>query len=247
MLNQSICFLMLLMLSSAEVNAQQADSLFRKDKPGLVAFIPGTAAITYGFVALNNNALRRFDSYIHRKINMDHHSFHTNADDYLRYVPAAAVFGLDVLGVKGKNTFTDQAGIFVIATIFNNVSLGILKRTSNRERPNRLNDYSFPSGHSANAFANAEFLSQEYGDQSVWYTISGYGVATTTSVLRLYKDYHWFSDVIAGAGFGVLSTKFAYLIYPSVKRMIFKKKKSNLVFLPVYQNGGPAFALSGSF
>jgi len=247
MLNQCFFFSMLLVFSSAKLHAQQADSLISKDKPSLVAFIPGAAAITYGFVALNNNALRRFDSYVHRKINMDNHSFHTDADDYLRYVPAAAVFGLDLIGVKGKNTFRDQAALFVISTAFSQVSVGILKRSSNRERPNRLNDYSFPSGHSATAFANAEFLSQEYGDQSVWYTIGGYGVATATSVLRLYKDYHWFSDVIAGAGFGVLSTKFAYLVYPSVKRMIFKKKKSNLVFLPVYQNGGPAFALSGRF
>lgn len=249
MLNKLIFLTISTVFLSKAGSSQVTDSLKIERKPNLVTFIPAAAAITYGFVALNNNALRHFDDFVHRKINEDTHSFHTSADDYLRYVPALAVYGLDWAGVKGKHNFRDKTTVLLISGIFTAASVNIIKRSSNRMRPNRLNDYSFPSGHSATAFGTAEFLNQEYGDVSVWYTVAGYGVATTTSVLRLYKNYHWFSDVIAGAGIGILSTKFAYLVYPSVERMVFGKKKrnSNMVILPTYQNGGPALAISGKF
>lgn len=246
---KSYLFILCILLLFSVGHAQETDSLKDAPKPKLIAFIPAAAAVTYGFVALNNNALRHFDGFIHRKINEDTHGFHTSADDYLRYVPALAVYGLDLFGVKGKNNFRDKTAILLISSAFTGVTINVLKRSSNRMRPNRLNDYSFPSGHAATAFATAEFLRQEYGEVSVWYTVAGYGVATTTAVLRLYKNYHWFSDVIAGAGIGILSTKFAYLVYPSVERVVFgpRRKKSNMVILPTYQNGGPALAISGKF
>jgi membrane-associated phospholipid phosphatase len=53
----------------------------------------------------------------------------------------------------------------------------------------------------------AEFMHQEYKDQSVWYSIAGYTAATATGVLRMYNVRHWFSDVVAGAGIGILGTK----------------------------------------
>ncbi|WP_158799454.1 phosphatase PAP2 family protein [Pedobacter sp. L105] len=246
MLNK--CFLLsaLFLLSVLSSKGQQADTV-ATGRPKFVAFILPAAAVTYGFVALNNNTLRRFDNYVHKKINQDNHSFHTSADDYLRYVPALAVYGLDLMGIKGRNNFRDKTAILIITAAFTTASVDVLKTSSNRMRPNRLNDYSFPSGHAATAFATAEFLRKEYGEESIWYSIGGYGVASATSVLRLYKNYHWFSDVVAGAGLGILSTKFAYLVYPSVQKMIWGKKKSDIVILPTYQNGGPAFALSGRF
>lgn len=245
MLNKCILFFTLLFLCHNS-KAQQADTV-ETGRPKFVAFILPAAAVTYGFVALNNNTLRRLDNYVHKKINEDNHSFHTSADDYLRYVPAVAVYGLDLMGIKGRNNFRDKTAILIIIGSVSTLSVDVLKSSSNRMRPNRLNDYSFPSGHSATAFASAEFLRKEYGEESIWYSIGGYGVASATSVLRLYKNYHWFSDVVAGAGLGILSTKFAYLVYPSVQKMIWGKRKSDIVILPTYQNGGPAFALSGRF
>jgi hypothetical protein len=41
-----------------------------------------------------------------------------------------------------------------------------------------------PFGHTANAFASAEFLWQEYKDVSIWYGISGYIIASGTGVLE---------------------------------------------------------------
>ena len=227
--------------------SQRRPKLKDQGKLKLYAFIPATVAVTYGFVAINSSSLRKLDDNIHNSIKHDNRNFYTSVDDYLRYAPVAVVYGLDLFGIKGKNNFRDKTSVLVIAGVFTTVSVGVLKASSNRMRPNRLNDYSFPSGHAATAFATAEFLRQEYGETSAWYTAAGYGMATATSVLRLYKSYHWFSDVVAGAGLGILSTKFAYLVYPSVKRAVFGKKNTNTVMMPAFQNGKPGIVFSARF
>jgi membrane-associated phospholipid phosphatase len=244
-----ICSFTLSVFARQTDTLPQQDTLKLKDQGKLkfYAFIPATVAVAYGFTALNADFLRNADDRIHKTIKHDNRNFYTNADDYLRYVPALAVYGLDIFGVKGKNNFRDKTSLLVISTIFSGVTIKTLKASSNRMRPNRLNDYSFPSGHTATAFASAEFLRQEYGEISAWYTAAGYSVATMTAVLRLYKSYHWFSDVVAGAGIGILSTKFAYLVYPAVKRKVWGSKKNNMVMMPSYQNGVPGFFISGKF
>jgi membrane-associated phospholipid phosphatase len=116
-----------------------------------------------------------------------------------------------------------------------------LKKWTKVERPDGSSNNSFPSGHTANAFMGAEFLYQEYKDVSPWYGIAGYVVATGTGLFRMYNNRHWFSDVVAGAGFGILSTKVAYWIYPWMKEKIFKDKdeKYSGMAMPFY-NGKQA-------
>jgi membrane-associated phospholipid phosphatase len=234
-------------LLTLSVKAQVQDSAKTVYKPELTAFIPAAAAVTYGFVAINSNLLRKFDNYLFEEAKEHHPGYRTKVDDYMRYAPAAAVYALDLVGIKGKHNFKDKTALFLLSSVLTNGSVLVLKKTSNRMRPNRLNDYSFPSGHTASAFAYAEYLSQEYGDKSIWYTVGGYGAASATAVLRIYRNYHWFSDVVAGAGMGILSTKFAYLVYPSLRKMVLGNKKTDMVVLPVYQNGGPGLVISGKF
>jgi membrane-associated phospholipid phosphatase len=38
-------------------------------------------------------------------------------------------------------------------------------------------------------------------------------MATATGVLRVMNNRHWLSDVITGAGIGILTTKFSYWLY----------------------------------
>jgi len=103
-----------------------------------------------------------------------------------------------------------------------------LKSTIKTERPDKTSNNSFPSGHTATAFAGAEFMWQEYKDQSIWYGISGYVVATGTGLFRMYNNRHWLTDVAAGAGIGILSAKIAYWINPYVKNKIFGSKEKNV-------------------
>ncbi len=65
---------------------------------------------------------------------------------------------------------------------------------------------SFPSGHSANAFALASSLSDAIGRK--WATVGLFAIATGTAWARLSEQQHWLSDVIAGAAVGVGSAKF---------------------------------------
>lgn len=246
----------LITLVALRSSAQTTDSLELKDsgkvistpatfkKPALKSFIPGAVAVTYGFVALNSDWLRKLDNNVYENTNKRHPNFHTPLDDYLRYLPAAAVYGLGLAGVQGKNSMGDKTALFFLSSLLTHGTVGVLKRSSNRMRPNRFNDYSFPSGHTATAFAAAEYLHQEYGEQSLWYSVAGYTVASATGMFRLYRNYHWFSDVVAGAGIGVLSTKFSYLIYPSLKRMVLGKKKTGISLVPVYQEGTFGMAFS---
>jgi membrane-associated phospholipid phosphatase len=93
----------------------------------------------------------------------------------------------------------------------------------------------------------AEFLAQEYSGKSVWYGLIGYGIATTTGVFRLYNHDHWFSDVVAGAGYGILSTKLSYLVYPYIRNALThtdNKTGKKTAFMPTYNEGMAGFSFA---
>jgi membrane-associated phospholipid phosphatase len=84
----------------------------------------------------------------------------------------------------------------------------------------------------------AEFLRKEYASISPWVGYSGYLVALATGYLRIYNNRHYFNDVLAGACIGILSTKFAYWVYPLIfKRTACKNHRFRMVTFPVYQEG----------
>ena len=109
------------------------------------------------------------------------------------------------------------------------------KRLPKKLRPDNTTFDSFPSGHTANAFLGATILAKEYSNESILIPIAGYSVATATGVLRILNNRHWTSDVLVGAGVGILSGEVAYLIYPWVKEKIGKKsRKNNISLMPTY-------------
>ncbi len=63
-------------------------------------------------------------------------------------------------------------------------------------------------------------LTKEYGHLSPWVGVGAYTAATATGFMRLANDRHWFSDVLAGAGFGILVIELGYLFTD----LIFKEK-----------------------
>ena len=157
---------------------------------------------------------------------------HTRIDDYLVLSPSAAVYGLNLMGVHGKHSFRDRT--LIIGTSYT-ILLPLVygtKGATNILRPDGSEYTSFPSGHTAFAFASAEFLRQEYRDESPWYGIAGYTVASVTGGLRMYNNRHWMTDVAAGAGLGILSTKVAYWVHPWMRKKIFKNPKTTATLLP---------------
>ncbi len=186
------------------------------------ALIPPAILIGYGAASFAFHPLRRLDSYIYDQAEKHNYSTKQHYEDYFQFAPPVLVYGLNLVGVHGKNTFVDRSFIYLLSQGMLELTTFSLKKVTHRERPNHADYYSFPSGHTSNAFAGAEFMAQELGDNSVVYSIIGYTFATTTGVFRIYHQDHWFSDVIAGAGFGILSTKAAYLLYPYIRNNLFK-------------------------
>ncbi len=76
------------------------------------------------------------------------------------------------------------------------------KVTIDAERPDKSGNDSFPSNHTANAFASATTLNIRYGWQV---GLPAYGVATLVGVGRVQADKHYWQDVAVGAAIGSLS------------------------------------------
>ncbi len=65
------------------------------------------------------------------------------------------------------------------------------------------NDYqAFPSGHAIIAFTTTSFISSNTNNRAL--KIVPYLIATGVGIARIYKDQHWFSDVLAGASLGIV-------------------------------------------
>lgn len=218
-----------------------------QNPPKLRSFIIPAVFLGYGALSLGNNAIRNLDYSTRNELQEDHPVFANHADNYLRFVPAAAVYALNLAGVKGKHGVADQTGLLILSQGIMEGSTTIVKRAVDRRRPDGADNYSFPSGHTASAFAAAEFLNQEYRDVSPWIGYAGYTVATATGVLRMYNNRHWVSDVVAGAGFGIASTKAAYLIYPHLRKLFVGKQSVKYSLLPTYQQRTAGIAFSGTF
>ncbi len=182
--------------------------------------------IGYGVIGIESDGLKFINSGIKEEVN-ENIDEKITIDDFSQYAPALAVYGLNALGIKGKHNFKDRTIILGTSYLLMSASVLSLKSITQVERPDGSGFNSFPSGHTATAFAGAEFLWQEYKDVSIWYGISGYIIATGTGAFRIYNDKHWLTDVVAGAGIGILSTKIAYWINPWIQEKIFKSKEKN--------------------
>lgn len=215
--------------------------------PKVQSFIVPAALIGYGLVSLGDNGIRRLDFNIRGELQQKHPGFSVRVDDYLVFAPGVAFYALNLAGVKSKHSLADGTALFILsrAIVFMTTNSG--KYGIGRERPDYSDRMSFPSGHSANAFAAAEFLNQEYRDVSPWIGYAGYTVATATGILRMYNNKHWLSDVVAGAGVGIASTKLAYLIYPSLKKLVLGKQTVKYSLVPMYQQKAAGLAFSGTF
>ncbi len=208
-----------------------------------------TAFVGYGVLALNNQKIKDFDTTLKDKF--DPNRSKIQVEDFLALSPTLTVYGLNFIGIESKNNFWDRTIIIGTASAMMLTAVYGTKFFVDILRPDNSTYNSFPSGHTAATFMGAEFLYQEYKNRSIVYGMAGYSVAGLTGFLRMYNSRHWFSDVVAGAGIGILSTKISYLIYPYLKEKLFFHKLFNNkeiagVILPYYngQNYGLTMSLN---
>ena len=195
-----------------------------------------TALIGYGVASLSVKNLKKLNFSTRDEIN-EHKPDHIKLDNYTQFAPAVLVYGLNAAGVEGKHNFRDRTIIYGTSMLITSAFVVPLKHIVKEERPDQSNNLSFPSGHTAIAFASAQFMFREYKDTNFLLGISGYSLAVFTGVYRMLNDKHWFGDVVGGAGFGILSTELAYWLYPKINNLLGgKNKNSATMVMPYYQN-----------
>jgi len=139
--------------------------------------------------------------------------FKTGIDDYSQYFGPALTVGLKLGGYEGRSDWPRllaSAGMSygIMAALVNGI-----KYTAKEMRPDGSQANSWPSGHTATAFVGATLLHKEYGlTRSPWFSVAGYGVATATGVMRILNNRHWISDIMSGAGIGIMSTELGYAL-----------------------------------
>ena len=235
---------------SLRLRAQERDSLMiKKDSISVLGnkkneririthFILPAAMITFGFIGLESDGLKELNSSTKDEIREHNPLFNSNIDNYTQFIPGAMVFALNGLGLQGKHNWKDATLIYGGSILITTVIVTPIKNITKVERPDGSAINSFPSGHTAIAFASAEFLRREYWNTSPWIGVAGYAMATTTGLLRMYNNRHWITDVVAGAGIGIASTTLSYLIYDKILR------KNHLTFniTPTYNDGNIGLA-----
>ncbi len=223
------------------------DSLYQRqplNRPYKGLILVPAGFIVYGAASLKFNKLKVVNNYLKEEIYLEGDRRVHHLDNYLQYAPGLLVYGLNIAGIKGKNNFVDRTVIYAMANAIMGATVTITKNATHELRPDGTNYKSFPSGHTATAFAAAEFMRREYQDVSVWYGVAGYAIATATGYMRMSNDRHWLGDVMAGAGVGILSTELAYYLYPPVKRLLKSRETADEnVILPTYQQGAVGISM----
>lgn len=182
----------------------------------------GTGAILIAVNENFNNVRQRYQP-----------NFEDPLDDYIQYAPIAAVYTMNLFGYKGRHNIPRYTLNFATTGVVMLAGIQGFKSVINITRPDDSSDNSWPSGHTATAFMAAHMLNKEYGYKNPYIAIAGYTVATTVGAMRQLNNRHWFSDTVAGAGFGIGLTELGYylsdLIYKDygVNEMEIKVKEPN--------------------
>ena len=210
--------------------------------------IAPAAMIGIGIAGLEWKGLKKVNEKVtdglwgdgHRKIKID---------NITEYLPAVATYGLKLCGVQSLHNYADLTIIMGTAYLMMAAIVYPTKDFVHSPRPGgdpRFN--SFPSGHAAWAFTGAEIMRREYWHVSPWIGVSGYLVATGTAFLRLYNGAHWLTDVLAGAGIGILCAEAAYWLYPAISKHLFPKQyRTNVYLSPTAVPGGLGVAAAIAF
>lgn len=140
--------------------------------------------------------------------------FKKSADDYLQYSPLAVMVGLKALGVEGRSSWGRMAVSDAISAVLMAGIVGTLKNTTNVTRPDGSDDGSFPSGHTA-----------------------------ATGLMRVANNKHWLSDVLTGAGVGILATEAGYWITD----LIFKDKGLSATYADYPDDVSPSTSFLGLY
>ncbi len=157
-------------------------------------------------IALNNDSNWYTQIQDHRTECQDHLMPATSllGDGFIHLVGCAALykFGNEHDRKTAALALEGQINVAIIAFLLKAAFSATRPATDNRERhwfTFTFSNTSFPSGHTMSAFCGAAILGQAYHLE--WVT---YPLAALVAYSRIYNQRHWPSDVMAGAGLGLL-------------------------------------------
>ncbi len=158
-------------------------------------------------------------------------NFITHTEPYVAFGSPVCVI---VAGFIKKDTDLRWKGYdMAVSNVTAGLLTTVLKYSFNRPRPfvtyPDINKYtlagskSFPSGHTASAFAAATSLSLSFPK---WYVIApAYAYACTIGYSRMYLGVHYPSDVFMGALVGSGTAVGMHYVMKGIKKRITKKKQ----------------------
>lgn len=171
---------------------------------GLKKYVLPASLITTGaFISINTSIVNKYKVRDWRNNNFS--NFSTDLDDYLQYVPL--VTGLALNLNRPKEDFNMYNHRVILSEAFVLLTVAGLKGVTQVPRPDGTTNNAFPSGHTTQAFAAATLFSDHFARHKWWLSALSYGTASSVGVLRILNNRHWISDVIAGAGLGILCVK----------------------------------------
>jgi len=207
-----------LFCSCLNLNAQSLKQDSLRTFPGLTCstnvvsakhFILPAALITVGAVGISREfVISNTEIKEERDEHFNH--FHTNIDNFLQFAPIVAGYAM-MIDNKQHIFWSYTENVIVTEVILTSLVQSV-KHITKVPRPDSGDPTSFPSGHTAQAFASATIFCDAFAQHKPWLQASVYAGASVVGAMRILNNRHWASDVIAGAGFGILSAKISELI-----------------------------------
>lgn len=102
--------------------------------------------------------------------------------------------------MTGSRKTADVGSDLLRAQFVSQIIVQGVKFTTRRQRPDDSNNGSFPSGHTASAFATATVLDRHFSKKVA---IPAYAFASYVALSRMSANKHHVSDVIMGAAVGI--------------------------------------------
>lgn len=216
------------------VNAETVENPYRFGWKQLIAPV---SLITVGTVGMERKWFRGLNDVVPPEESQGSKA-PTPIDDIIQYSPIVGTYALKLCRLPSRSDYLSTTLILAMSTALSVSVVQGSKHLFTVWRPDGSMPNSFPSGHTSTAFMGAELMRQEFKDTAPGVCYAGYAVAVATGTLRICHDRHWLTDVLTGAGIGILSVRAAYWLYPVVTKHLLPGLYRRNVYLSAYAPPG---------